>query len=88
MYDEEKLNEALAKMTGLDYIAAQNRFKTTHPAFIGVLQLEVEFQLEIAAMALKVNANEIKTWGMREFVNVCSAVQRFLSSNSDENETA
>ena len=34
MYDKEKLNAGLDKLTGLDYIAAQKRFKATHKDFL------------------------------------------------------
>lgn len=87
MYDKEKLIEGLEEMTGLDYIAAQKRFKATHKDFFGVIQLENEFIAEIAATALGTNANELTALPLREYFGICTAVQTFLNQDSDEGTT-
>ena len=88
MYDKTKLDEGLSKLTGLDYEAAARRFKATNKDFFGVIQLENGFMIELAAAALGINANELKALSLREYFNICNEVQRFLNSDSQENQTA
>ena len=87
MYDKEQLTAGLEKLTGLDYIAAQKRFKATHKDFFGVIQLETEFIAEIAAAALATNVNELMALPLREYFGIITAVQTFLNSDSDTETT-
>lgn len=85
--DISKLNEGLEKLTGIDFESAEKRVRTVGDT-TPIIQLSVKFQLELAAIALGTNANEIKALPIRKFNQILSRTQNFLYDFSDENETA
>ena len=87
MIDIKNLEPNLEKLTGLDYEACLKRSKTLGDTS-AIPQLSTTFQLELAAKALGVNSNELKTLPLKKFAQVISTVQLFLTNFSDEDEVA
>ena len=83
----DELEDKLNSLTGADFEAAQKNFKLKNPNFVGVTQLESAFQIELAAMALGINANELKALPLRKYNKILRVVNSFLFTDSDEDET-
>ena len=89
MIDITKLEEGLENLSGLDFETAAKNFKKKHSKdSYGVIQLNTKFQIEVAAMALGVNTNELKELPLKKYSRVCKTVQDFLFDDGDESEDA
>ena len=84
----EELGEKLEGLSGLDYRNARKNFMAKNKDFVGLLNINSDFQIEIAAIALGENANDLTNLPLKKYVRLCNFVQRFLLNNSDEEETA
>ena len=80
---KEKLNN----LTGLDFLQAEKDTRAVSSEFIGVLQLNPKFQLNLAARALGVNPHELETLPLKKFNKILTATSGFLFSDSDSEET-
>lgn len=86
--DINDLQDKLENLTGLDFEKAQKNFKAKYKDdSFGVIQLNSNFQIELAALALDENPNELKNLPLKKYVSLCNEVQRFLFADSVE-ETA
>ncbi len=82
MIDFDKLNEGLNNLRGYEFELAETQERAAGNTFAD-LSFTKGFQARLAAMALKIPADEIKALPLKEFVKVCGAVFNFLFVPSD-----
>ena len=83
MFDKKKLEAGLENLTGLDFEAAEKRARTSGET-TPIISLSTKFQLELAAIALGENVNELKTMKIRDFNKMLATVSTFLFADSDD----
>lgn len=85
----DELEEKLEGLTGLDFEQAQKSFKAKYKdESFGVVQLNSKFQIELAAVAIGVNANDLKSLPLKTYSKLCNKVQNFLLNDSEPEEIA
>jgi len=84
----DELETKLEGLSGLDYKTARKNFMAKNQNFVGVLNLNADFQIELAATALNENANDLENLPLKKYVALCNFIQRFLLSDSDEETVA
>ena len=77
MIDFDKLNEGLNNLRGYDLELAETQERATGNTSID-LSFTKSFQARLAAIALKMPADEVKALPLREYARVCGAVLSFL----------
>lgn len=79
----DELEQKLEGLTGLDYKTARKNFMAKNKDFVGVINLNSDFQIELAAIALNENANELTNLPLKKYAALCNFIQRFLLSGAD-----
>jgi len=82
MIDIDKLNEGLNNLRGYEFELAETQERASGNTFAD-LSFTKGFQARLAAMALKIPADEIKALPLRDYTKVCGAVFNFLYSPSE-----
>lgn len=82
-YNEINL-EGLENLTGLDSEEVEKLHKQRNPAFFGVLSLNVDYQMLIAAKATDLPVEFFKSLPLQAYNAVSLAVMGFLNNGSEE----
>ena len=83
MIDVTKLDEKLNELRGLDFEAAEVQERAAGNNFPDVT-FSKSFQARLAAIALGIPADEIKTLPLKQYNQACQRVFNFLFANSDD----
>ena len=86
MFSIKELEENLEKLTGEDYLQAEKDTLASSNNFIGVMQLNTRFQLNVAAMAFKANPHDLTKLPLKKFSRILSVTSNFLLSHLDDDE--
>lgn len=80
------IEEKLQGLTGNDFAEAENE-ERLQGNIMPMIQFSSGFLVRLAARALGVNHNDIKSLPLNEYTRVTSKVSNFLFSTSDEDTT-
>ncbi len=76
--DLSEISLDLDSLTGNDLVAAEKEFLALNPDFVGVPSLNVEYQLCLAARALKRPVDDIKALPLKDCQRLIGALSDFL----------
>lgn len=82
MFSIEELNAGLEKLTGADFEDAEKRVRSLGDV-TPIISLSTKFQIELAAIALETNANELKALPVKKYAQIANAVSTFLFDISE-----
>lgn len=83
--DVEELKSKLENLTGKDFIDAEKDARNSGD-MMPLITFSTEFQIRLAARALKTNPRELETLPLNQYTKVASTVSNFLFSDNDTTE--
>ena len=69
----------LEGLTGEDLVKAEREFLASNAGFVGVPSLQTEYQINLAARAAKVPAEDIRSLPAKDNLALVAEVNRFLT---------
>lgn len=83
--DFDELQNQLQNLTGKDFIEAEKEARNTGDV-MPMITFSTNFQIRLAARALKLNPREMENLPLNQYAKVASTVSNFIFSSEAESE--